>query len=166
MNAGHYRKLFTFNSWANRAFLDALEKVPSPQYHADMKSSHRGLHGTMVHIVFAQQVWLLHWTGREVDAAFTDSRGAGTLGEVRRYWETVEGETMTFLDSRLSEALPGESFTIRRSKGDAYSYTYGDSMQHFINHSSYHRGQVAAMMRQIGIVPPTTDFIRFVRERQ
>jgi len=39
-------------------------------------------------------------------------------------------------------------------------------MVHLVNHSSYHRGQLAGMMRQLGVKPPGTDYIVFVRERK
>lgn len=37
-------------------------------------------------------------------------------------------------------------------------------MQHLANHSTYHRGQVALMMRQLGAEPPATDFHVFLAE--
>jgi uncharacterized damage-inducible protein DinB len=36
-------------------------------------------------------------------------------------------------------------------------------MLHKVNHSSYHRGQAAAMMRMIGVKPVGTDFINYAR---
>jgi uncharacterized damage-inducible protein DinB len=37
-------------------------------------------------------------------------------------------------------------------------------MQHLVNHSTYHRGQIALMLRQLDAVPPATDFVVFLRE--
>ena len=37
-------------------------------------------------------------------------------------------------------------------------------MRHVVNHSTYHRGQLATQLRQLGHTPPNTDFIRFLRE--
>jgi len=37
-------------------------------------------------------------------------------------------------------------------------------MQHLVNHSTYHRGQIALMMRQLGAKPVTTDFPLFLIE--
>jgi uncharacterized damage-inducible protein DinB len=39
-------------------------------------------------------------------------------------------------------------------------------LQHVVNHSTYHRGQVATMLRQSGATPPKAmDLIAFYRER-
>ena len=37
-------------------------------------------------------------------------------------------------------------------------------MQHLANHSTYHRGQVALMLRQLGAEPMPTDFHAFLVE--
>jgi uncharacterized damage-inducible protein DinB len=37
-------------------------------------------------------------------------------------------------------------------------------MQHLANHSTYHRGQVGLMMRQLGAEPQATDFHVFLAE--
>lgn len=38
----------------------------------------------------------------------------------------------------------------------------GHMMQHLVNHSTYHRGQVMAMLRQLGAEPVSTDFLAFL----
>jgi uncharacterized damage-inducible protein DinB len=38
-------------------------------------------------------------------------------------------------------------------------------VRHVVNHSTYHRGQIAAFIRQFGIKPPQTDYIAFARTR-
>lgn len=166
MNAAEIENLFDYNAWANGKILDALSGIPEADYLEDMKSSHGGLHGTMVHIVFAQHVWLLHWTGKPVDAAFAAAREAVSLGDVQRFWREIEDATRSFLNERLRDSLVGQSFELKTSKGESYSHTYGESMQHLINHSTYHRGQMAGLMRQRGVRPPSTDYIRFARDRK
>ena len=37
---------------------------------------------------------------------------------------------------------------------------------HAVNHGTYHRGNVAAMLYQIGRTPPTTDLPVFLRDAQ
>ena len=34
-------------------------------------------------------------------------------------------------------------------------------MYHVVNHSTYHRGQLTTMLRQLGKVPVPTDFLVF-----
>ena len=47
---------------------------------------------------------------------------------------------------------------------DATTYTLGELIQHALNHSTYHRGQVALLLRQLGHTPPFTDYHDFLAE--
>jgi uncharacterized damage-inducible protein DinB len=48
--------------------------------------------------------------------------------------------------------------------GDTFTHVFWHAFQHMVNHSSYHRGQIITMLRQLGEKPVTTDLIRFYRE--
>jgi uncharacterized damage-inducible protein DinB len=53
----------------------------------------------------------------------------------------------------------------RNFKGEPFSSRLWPLVQHVANHGSYHRGQVAVFLRQLGVKPPTTDLVAFDRER-
>ncbi len=166
MTAGLVRDLFDYSAWANRRFLDALASLPEELVLRDLGSSHGGLLGTMRHVVFAQQVWLLRWRGEPIAPAYRLSESTTTLASVRTEWERVEKETDAFLSPNLTDGFLAGTFEARTTKGETFIHGYGDSMVHLVNHSSYHRGQLAGMMRQLGVKPPGTDYIVFVRERK
>ena len=48
--------------------------------------------------------------------------------------------------------------------GQRWEYALGHMMQHTANHSSYHRGQVVTLLRQLGKTPEATDFLVFLDE--
>ncbi|MEW6773211.1 MAG: DinB family protein [Bacteroidota bacterium] len=49
------------------------------------------------------------------------------------------------------------------SKGDKFSNTIQDILFHIINHSTYHRAQIATLFRENGLTPVATDYITFKR---
>jgi len=64
-------------------------------------------------------------------------------------------------DERLSSVL-----IYKTMEGKQFSNILWQMMQHLINHSTYHRGQVVTMLRQLGVKPIGTDLITFYREKQ
>jgi uncharacterized damage-inducible protein DinB len=40
----------------------------------------------------------------------------------------------------------------------------GELVQHALNHSTFHRGQVVLLLRQMGHVPPPTDYAEYLAE--
>jgi uncharacterized damage-inducible protein DinB len=53
----------------------------------------------------------------------------------------------------------------RTTKSGTYANALWQALQHLVNHGTYHRGQVAAMLRQLGGKPNFNDLIYFYRER-
>jgi len=68
----------------------------------------------------------------------------------------VNGLTQADLDRILE--YPTLNFGI-------YKNPLWQSLQHLANHGTYHRGQVATLLRQLGAKPILTDLMHFYRER-
>jgi uncharacterized damage-inducible protein DinB len=56
-----------------------------------------------------------------------------------------------------------EIISYSNSKGQAFRDRIQDLLFHVINHSTYHRGQIATEFRQHGLEPLATDYILFKR---
>lgn len=163
MNVAEVRELYEFNAWASRRIFDALAPLPVEQYLRDLKSSHGGIHGTLCHIVWVEQLWLHRWLGKATPAT-PQGKDLASLAEAHVRWEDVEAERETFL-AGLTDARLGATLTIKPTMGGAYTHTYQQTLQHAVDHSSYHRGQIVTMLRQLGVKPPSTGLILFYRER-
>jgi len=163
MTADQVRELFAFNAWANRRIFDGVAALPAEQYLRDLKSSHGGIHGTLCHIVWAEHLWLNRWLGKP-NPATPQGKDLVGLAEVRRRWEEVEAERGRFL-AGLTDAQLAASITIQPTTGGAFVHTYLQTLQHAVDHSSYHRGQIITLLRQLGVKPPSTGLIGFYRER-
>ena len=157
------RELFEFNAWANRRILAALADLPSEAYQRDLQSSHGGIEGTLRHIVWAEHLWLTRWLENPAPAV---AQGADlpSLAAVRDRWEEVEAERRRFL-GRLTDSELDRTLTIRPTSGGQYVHTLRQTLMHAVDHSSYHRGQIVTLLRQLGVRPPSTGLVLFYRER-
>jgi uncharacterized damage-inducible protein DinB len=154
--------LHAFNSWADNRMLDAAIAMPAEKVMQDMKSSHGSIHGTLVHLVGAEKMWLSRWLGKP-DAVFLSAAEAPSVEAVKDIWVAVGFETARFLGTMTDRKI-GDAFTMKTSKGETFTHLYWQAFQHMVDHSSYHRGQIVTMMRQHGVTPPTTGLITFYRE--
>jgi len=157
-------RLFEYGEWANHSFLDALAPLPTGDYLRDLKGSHGGIHGTLVHTYGAEQIWHERFCGSSPtslpnEAQLTD------LATLRERWTALEAERRSWLDS-LGPAAGERVIEYRNFKGEPFSSRLWPLVQHVANHGSYHRGQVAVFLRQLGLKPPTTDLVAFDRERR
>lgn len=154
-------QLVAFNRWANECFFEALRQLPAEQYGRDLRSSHGGIHGTLAHLVGAERGWLSRWQGKSETGTAAASQ-LHSLAELRAFWENVCAEMRQFLASLDDQKLQATLSTTART--GSYTAPYWQMIQHVVDHSSYHRGQIVTMLRQLGVTPPSTGLIRFYRD--
>jgi uncharacterized damage-inducible protein DinB len=162
MTLQEMKLLHAYNSWASNRIFDAVAQLTREQYMQDMKASHRNIHGTLTHMVGAEKIWLSRWTGSP-DAKLITPEEVPSLPELKALWEKVGFEMAEFLGTMTDKKLAG-TFTMTTSKGGPFTHVYWQAIQHVVDHSTYHRGQVVVMMRQLGVKPPGTGLITFYRE--
>jgi uncharacterized damage-inducible protein DinB len=147
------RRLFAYDDWANRETLASLAAAGEPPA--------RSLR-LMAHIVATGRLWLrrLLADGERVVVwpELTLAECAAWLDDMARRWEEYLGG-LTDLDG-VDLSRPVEYVN---SQGEAWTSTVGDILTHTAMHGVYHRGQIAADLRQAGHEPAYTDFIHAVR---
>jgi uncharacterized damage-inducible protein DinB len=79
-------------------------------------------------------------------------------------WAEVENEQTDFVNSLTDESLE-RVIAYTNTNGEVWQYSLGMMMQHVVNHSSYHRGQVTTMLRQLGAEAVPLDFLVFIDEK-
>ncbi len=161
MTLQEVKNLHAYNAWANNRIFENVETLPADQYMKDMKSSHGGIHGTLTHIVGAEKVWLERFADNA--QPFLKAAEIPNPEALKNIWEKNGFETAKWL-SMMSDKKLNETFEMKTLKGDVYKHIYWQAFQHLVNHSSYHRGQIITMLRQIDAKPVSTDLIQFYRE--
>jgi uncharacterized damage-inducible protein DinB len=86
-----------------------------------------------------------------------------TIADVKMTWEQTGFATAKFLGTLTDKKLQ-ETFTMSTAKGEQFTHSFAQALQHVVDHSTYHRGQVITLMRQMGHTPPNTGMISFFRE--
>ena len=68
---------------------------------------------------------------------------------------------------KIVNGLTGDALergiTYKNSAGEQYTSTLEDILTHVFMHGSYHRGQIASLIRAAGDTPAPTDYIFFSR---
>lgn len=155
--------LFSYDRWATGRQFEVVEELTEDQYARDMGSSLGGIRGTLVHIYAAQLIWFTRWRG-ESPAALVTEADVPRLGELRDRWSMLRVRIDEFA-AGLTPAALDRPFAYANTKGVSFNDPLGHQILHLINHSTYHRGQVTTLLRQIGVAPPASiDLITYWRE--
>jgi len=149
-----------YDRWANHRFLDAAAGLDAEQFTRVMGSSFTSVRDTLVHMVWAEWLWLQRWQGHS-PKEYLNPTDFPTLGNVRHYWSAIELQQVAFLES-LSVESERQRMRYTNFQDVEWEYSLGQMIHHLATHSAYHRGQLATMLRQLGFVPPQTDYLVWV----
>jgi uncharacterized damage-inducible protein DinB len=146
----HLQRQFSYDSWANRELISALQALgtTTPQTLR-----------LFAHVLSAQKLWIERlqsqpqsypvWPDFSLDHC---NREASELGLL---WPPYL--------SALTEKDLIATIEYKNTRGETWSNRCIDILEHVITHSVHHRGQIVALIRAAGYVPPTLDFIHAVR---
>ena len=88
-----------------------------------------------------------------------------TVQDVRFRWKEEEERVRGFVE-RLGADELNRVIEYAQFGGAPMRSIFWQTLQHVVNHATYHRGQVTAMLRQLGAEPPRNqDLITFYRKR-
>ena len=160
MDLSEVRFLLAYNRWANAQVLDAADRLTPKEFTRDLRSSFPSVRDTLVHILSAEWLYLERWGGNS-PAAMPDLGPLETVAGFRSCWREVEAGQRAFLEG-LGPADLARVIGYTNFRGEAWRYPLGQMLQHTVNHSTYHRGQLATLLRQLGAAPNPTDLLVFV----
>ena len=147
----HYLQLFKYDDWASGKLLSVL---------VENRIDNEAILQKFSHILFARQIWLWQILGKtELPKQLENASLENLIAAI----DADKAEWINYLESADDEDF---SYTIeyRRTQGTPFETEIKDILTHVVNHSTYHRGQIAAILKLIYDKVPSTDFIFYLRE--
>ena len=166
MNLADIQQLLSYTEWANDLAMEAAGKLPDEGLRGDVGISHKSIFGTLVHMAGAEWIWLERWHGNSPAKAEAWSRwstdSCNDLSTLKDRWTELVGQRTKYVSQLDEPTLAGE-LAFKLLSGDPSSMPLINQMQHVVNHATMHRGQIVGMIRQLGIEPPATDLLFYLR---
>jgi uncharacterized damage-inducible protein DinB len=159
---GALGRLLEYTIWANHRVLRAVATLSVDDYKRDLGSSHGGVRGTLTHTMGAEWIWLERFKGVSPNR-FMDEGEFPDVIALRDRWAAIEGHRDSWYRA-LKEDAVSRRISYKNLKGEPFTAPLWQLIQHVVNHSSYHRGQVVTMLRQLGAKAPATDLVVWDRE--
>jgi uncharacterized damage-inducible protein DinB len=154
--------LFAYDSWANTKVLDACRKLTAEQYVAEPVPGWSSVRSTIYHITWVTDLHLRTLAG-DLDVSIPTEADLATVDDAARL---LEHAYCRF--EELRPTLTGEGLNILltlRAVGRTFTLPRWAMLRHIVNHSTYHRGQVASKLKRFGIEQPNTDLFWWMIEQ-
>jgi uncharacterized damage-inducible protein DinB len=112
----------------------------------------------------AEAIWLDRWKGIS-GARMLDEGEFKDVVALRDRWSALEEHRSAWFRSLRKEAVT-QPLSYTNFEGKAFEQPLWQLVQHAVNHSTYHRGQVTTLLRILGSRGVTTDLVVWDREKK
>lgn len=160
MTKSYFTELAKYNIWANNIVITWLQNISEEQWLHQIESSFKSIAATCTHIAGAEKVWCERWQQKN-NIVFLANEFNGSKEDLINIWQTASTDILSFIE-QADEQLFTQPFTFTRLNGETNTMLYYHAIAHVINHSSYHRGQLVTMLRQVGFTDiSSTDMLSY-----
>ena len=154
-----------YNFWANKRVANWLQDIPMDKLKTEMKSSYISIFSILNHILTAEKFWLSRITETkfELPEIKADSLIFGKLTKQSEIFkDTIHVLEQDILIKKVEVKLKTRDLELEGK------YSVAELIQHGVNHSTYHRGQIIILARNLGIEDkiPSTDFFIYKMNKQ
>ena len=160
-----YTNYTRYNLWANQRMASVFEGLPEAVAAQHIANSFPSVKLTFLHIWDAEFLWLNRLQG-ESPSLFPSKKFQGSAAEAMSLLLACSAQFHAFAEAQ-EEAFFAKNLSFKTiSYGSQTAFAH-EMIHHCMNHSTYHRGQLTMMARQLGLenLPPT-DLIYFLRENK
>lgn len=157
-----FASLYAFNRWANDKMLAACRELPADRYAAEPVPGWSSVRATVYHIAIVTDGWIRGLVD-DPDESFPTEEEVATPDDAAAILERAYANVDALLPTLTAEILetPRE---FRRGTRSAVLPPWV-VLRHVVNHTTYHRGQVASKLKRFGIAQPETDLVYWAFEQ-
>ena len=141
----YIRLSIDYNYWAYHQLWQSVQTISEADFKRDIDYGLGSLHRHMVHVMWAEALWLRRIQGQDRINWTIESHP--TRAAIIEQWQTVENDMRTYGDSLTLKDLDREILVFSQFANQTYSHTVHDILLHVVNHGTDHRAQ---MLRMIG----------------
>lgn len=153
-------EMYNYHAWANGVIIDRLNELPEHVYHKEIQSGFSSVSKVLSHIYLTDYAWFDIISGISMDEAMASS--SELKEEVEK--KSIEEMKKVFIDlyernkALLSTVDMEKVMVVDNPYAGSLETTISESVLHVVTHGSYHRGNIATMLRQMGHTSVMQDF--------
>ncbi len=167
MTMNEMRDLLEYDAWATRQILEAVTTLGgaapggAASWTRDLNGPRTSLRQQLVHLVITVDTYRALLQGKEPPQEQPEQFAEPAA--LAAFHDAVRERMNALLDELPPDTL--DTVALWHKKKDTLHVSPAEVLRHVVNHGTYHRGQVAALLKLHGIDFPETDYISWKNKR-
>lgn len=162
MDKKYFLDLACYNQWANEQVIRWAESIDDQKWQQTLISSFPSIFQTVLHIIGAEKIW--HDRLSKVkNPEWLPLKFDGDKQTTLIAWRNSSDLLNKFVEQIETEQLH-QFLHYKRLNGEEHAQPIYEVLSHVFNHSTYHRGQLVTLFRQVGFMDiNSTDLLLYYR---
>lgn len=158
---------YDYHDWANNRFLEHLKELPDQVYDQEIQSVFSTISEVIIHIYQVDAMWLSVMSSDSFDETMAKieqikERSADKgLDQMQMLYTKLAQQYRNFINGVDN---PNGSITVEHPRYGVLETSVSELVQHVVNHGTYHRGNITAMLRQQERPGVPTDYVFYLYE--
>jgi uncharacterized damage-inducible protein DinB len=157
MLARQVQTMAVYNRWMNEKLYAVCAELSDEERKADRKAFFKSIHGTLNHILLADRVWFGRFIGSPVTFKSLDQELYADFEALRAERGSTDQDIEGWAQGLSDEQLAGKLRFTSMLRPEPREMDLWLLVTHFFNHQTHHRGQVTALLSQLGRDYGVTD---------
>ena len=147
------KRLGQYLVWANRSVWDIVKTLTDGEFNESLGENTRSIRDRYVHLAQDTWEWYYDWTGEEPGEE--PSFDQMTRDELFDFMAAYNRKLVDLIETRSVDNLEFDA------DGKKIKLRFDEFLFHMVNHATYHRGQIVAVLRVLGKETHMTDYVPF-----
>jgi uncharacterized damage-inducible protein DinB len=164
ISPGYVLTMARYNAAMNGRLYDAAARLPDAARREDRGAFWGSIHGTLCHILWADQVWMSRFDGW-APPPVPSPQSAGMVhdfAELRAAREAADARLIGFAEAVSDDWLAGDLTWFSGAAQREITAPRDFLLTHVFNHQTHHRGQAHALITACGEKTGDTDLFLVV----
>ena len=157
----HALKMYHYHIWANEVIINRLKELPQELYHKEIQSGFSSISKVLTHIYIVDCLWFDIIIGNNRNEAFAKAE------QSKEQLETKDIEELDTKFVKLSEDYIvylnqqedlERVIVVDNPYAGKLETSLTETLIHVVTHGSYHRGNIATMIRKMGFTSVMQDY--------
>lgn len=162
MTPTYFQDIYRYNFWANRLVWQCLDSLTDEQLNAP-DGARDSIRQDIIHVMGVEHWWLVYLATDKLD--YLDEDDYPTRASLRAQWDKIEINVLAYLSTLTAQELEREVRPAHWKQGRK-PISLWQALFQVANHSTDHRAQILARVRQLGGTTIEQDYLTYLFEQQ
>lgn len=162
-------QFYGYHVWSNDRIFSHLKELPKDIYTQEIQSVFPSISDVIVHIFLTDVTWFGVISGNSFEeivenvSKMREKTNGKSMEEMEKMYSQLTEKYHAFFTAQEDLNRP---MSVEHPQFGKLNTQLSELVQHVVNHGTYHRGNITAMLRQLGHKGASTDYVFYLYEQR